>query len=130
VKTLALFGDVVPRGGGTQIISGSHRLVRSWFQDNPPPTGAHRADMRKLLQSNPYIRDLHTAGDREGRIARFMNRVEEEDGIALQVVETTGSAGDVIILHPLILHVATPNKAAEPRFLLSGGITTDMWGWG
>ncbi len=37
VKTLALFGDVEPRGGGTQILGGSHRLVHRWFQDNPPP---------------------------------------------------------------------------------------------
>lgn len=129
LKTLALLGDVVPRGGATQIVSGSHRLVHRWFQDNPPSTSAHSADMRQLLRSHPYIRDLHAAGDRRARIARFMDRIVEEDGIALQVIEITGEAGDVIILHPLLLHVATPNKDTEPRFLLSGGITTDMWGW-
>ena len=129
VKTFALFGDVWPRGGGTLIVSGSHRLVHAWFRKNPPPHGARSADMRRLLQSHPYVRDLHSAGPAQGRIARFMDRVEVVDGVPLRIVKTAGAAGDVFILHPLVLHVAAPNKSAEPRFLLSGGITTDMWGW-
>jgi len=43
VKTFALFGHVAPRGGGTLMVSGSHRLVHKWFQDNPPPRGARSA---------------------------------------------------------------------------------------
>ena len=43
VKTHALFGDIAPRGGGTQIVSGSHRFVHKWFRENPPPTGATSA---------------------------------------------------------------------------------------
>lgn len=129
VKTLALFGDVAPRCGGTQIASGSHRLVHRWFKENPPPPGARSADMRKLLQSHPYIRDLHADGDGEKRIARFMGRAEVIDGIPLQVVECAGQAGDVFLLHPLTLHTAATNSGLAPRFLLSGGVTTDMWGW-
>jgi hypothetical protein len=130
VKTFAFLGDVVPRGGGTQIVSGSHRLVHSWFRENPPPTGARSADMRRSLQAHPYIGALHCAGDPTSRIARFIDRAEEIDGVPLQVVEMTAAAGDVVILHPLVLHVAAVNRASQPRFLLSGGITTDMWGWG
>jgi ectoine hydroxylase-related dioxygenase (phytanoyl-CoA dioxygenase family) len=130
VKTFALLGDVTPRGGGTQIVSGSHRLVHHWFQDNPPPAGTRSAEMRQLLLSHPYIRDLHQVGVPSDRISRFMNRTEEVDGIPLRVFEVTGAAGDAIILHPLLLHVAAPNAGTKPRFLLSGGITTDMWGWG
>jgi hypothetical protein len=86
--------------------------------------------MRMLLREHPYIRDLHTEGDRNARIARFLNGAEDVDGISLQVVECTGAAGDVILLHPLMLHVAAPNTGAQPRFLLSGGVTIDGWGWG
>jgi Phytanoyl-CoA dioxygenase (PhyH) len=130
VKTHALFSDIVPRGGGTQIVSGSHRLVHKWFKEHPPPSSARGAELRKLLQSNPYIRDLHTEGDPDARIARFMEHAEEVDGVPLQVVENTGEAGDVILLHPLVLHVAAPNNSVDPRFMLSGGVTTDMWGFG
>jgi hypothetical protein len=129
VQTHALFGDIAPRSGATQILSGSHRLIHQWFRANPPPAGAHSADMRRSLQAHPYIRELHTEGSRNDRIARFMGRVEEVDGIPLQVIENTGAAGDVILLHPLTLHVAAPNNGAAPRFLLSGGVTTDMHGW-
>jgi len=129
VKTFALFGDVAPRSGGTLMVSGSHRLIHRWFQENPPPPGARSAEMRKRLQQHPYIRDLHTDGDPEERIARFMDRAEIDNGMPLEVVECTGLAGDVFLLHPLTLHVATANAGRAPRFLLSGGVTTDMWGW-
>jgi ectoine hydroxylase-related dioxygenase (phytanoyl-CoA dioxygenase family) len=129
VKTLALFGDVAPRAGGTQILSGSHRLVHRWFKENPPSPDARSAVMRKVLQSHPYIRDLHTSGDQAERIGRFMDHAEVSDGIPLQVVECAGSAGDVFLLHPLTLHVAATNAGHAPRFMLSGGVTTDMWGW-
>ena len=36
------------------------------------------------------MRDLHSPGDDEERIAPFMRRVEDVDGIPLQVVEATG----------------------------------------
>ena len=124
VRTHALFGDVGPRGGGTQLVSGSHRLVHKWFKDHPPPKGTRGAGFRLLLREHPYVRDLHTEGDAEARIARFMDRVEAVDSIPLRVVENTGAAGDVILLHPLVLHVAAPNAGTEPRFLLSGGVDT------
>ena len=124
VRTHALFGDVGPRGGGTLLVSGSHRLVHKWFKDHPPPKDTRGEEFRRLLRDHPYIRDLHTEGDTETRIARFMDRVEGVDGIPLQVVENTGAAGDVILLHPLVLHVAAPNAGTEPRFLLSGGVDT------
>ena len=129
VQIHTLFGDVAPRSGASQILSGSHRLVHQWFKDHPPAPGARSADMRQSLLNHPYIRDLHTDGDRQGRIDRFMTRIEVVDGIPLQVVENTGAAGDVILLHPLTLHVAAPNNGAAPRFLLSGAVTTDMHGW-
>lgn len=129
VKTFALFGDVVPRGGGTLLISGSHRLVHKWFQENPPPPRARSDQMRRLLQNQPYVRDLHSPGDDQERVERFMKRVEDVEGIPLHVVEATGAAGDVILAHPLVMHVAAPNNSAEPRFMVSGGVTTDMWGW-
>ena len=129
VKTFALLGDVEPHGGGTLVVGGSHRLVHRWFSENPPPADARSADMRKLLLAHPYIRNLQSEGDVGERIGRFMNSVERTGDIPLQVVELTGSAGDVFLLHPLTLHAAAPNAGSAPRFMLSGGITSDEWGW-
>jgi hypothetical protein len=68
VQTHALFGDIAPRSGATQILSGSHRLIHQYFQDNPPPPATRSAEMRRLLRTHPYIRDLQTEGDRDARV--------------------------------------------------------------
>ena len=81
--------------------------------------------------SHPYIRDLHKEASADERIARFMRCAEEHDGIELQVVENVGAAGDVILVHPLLLHAASMNAGRAPRFLLSGAIDLDsMWAAG
>jgi hypothetical protein len=129
VQTFALFGDLPPRSGATQILAGAHRLIHRWFGDHPPPPGAPSPEMRRSLRRHPYISDLHAEGDREARIARFMDHEEAVEGVSLQVVEATGAAGDVILVHPLSLHVAAPNNGKSPRFMLSGGVTTDNFGF-
>lgn len=125
VKVQAMLNDVGPRCGGTNILSGSHRLVHKWFSENPPRQGARRAaQLRRSLERHPYVRDLCTADGPAARIARFHERVEEVDGIRLQVIENTASAGDVILMHSLLLHAAAPTAhlGTKPRFLLNKDI--------
>jgi hypothetical protein len=124
VKVHAMFGDVAPRAGGMNIISGSHRLVHRWFVDHPPRAGARGAELRASVHRHPYLRDLCTAGEAAARIERFHERVEEVDGIPLQVLENTASAGDVILMHPLLLHAPpTTHLGSKPRFLLNKDIS-------
>ena len=124
----AMLTDVGPRGGGTNILSGSHRLVHKWFIEHPPAPGSRSAQLRKSLQRHPYLRDLCTAGDRAKRIARFHERVEEIDGIPLQVVENAAAAGDIILMHTLLLHaVPAAHLGRQPRFLLSSGVQVPYW---
>ncbi|HVY89983.1 MAG TPA: phytanoyl-CoA dioxygenase family protein [Hyphomonadaceae bacterium] len=128
IRLHALMGDVAPHSGGTLFIAGSHTLIHRWFKANPPPPGARGADHRKSLLGHPYIRDLHAEGDTAERIARFIDRAETHDGVELQVVENVGQAGDVLLAHPLLFHVATPNVGNAPRFLLSGAMDhASMW---
>lgn len=50
-------------------------------------------------------------------------------GCETHVVENIGAAGDVILVHPLLLHAASVNAGRAPRFLLSGAVDLDsMWG--
>lgn len=119
LKVHAMFGDVAPRCGGMLILSGSHRLVHRWFVDHPPRPGARNAELRKSVLSHPYLRDLCTAGSDDARSERF-RRVEEVDGIPLQVLENTAGAGDVILMHPLLLHAPpSAHTGKSPRFLLN-----------
>jgi len=129
LKIHAMLNDVAPRCGGVNILSGSHRLVHRWFQHNPPPPKTRGAQFRKLLERHPYLRDLTTPGEAAARIARFHEHVEEVDGIPLQVLENTASAGDVIVMHSLLLHAAAPaaHLGAHPRFLLNQDILQPYW---
>jgi Phytanoyl-CoA dioxygenase (PhyH) len=129
VMVHAMLTDVGPRCGGVNILSGSHRLVHKWFSDNVPPHGARSLQLRRSLERHPYLRDLSTAGDPGERIARFHERVEEVDGIPLQVIENTASAGDVILMHTLLLHAAAPaaHLGTQPRFMLSKGFYERYW---
>jgi hypothetical protein len=123
VKVHAMFGDVGPRAGGVNIINASHRLVHRWFVDHPPRPGARGAELRKAVHAHPYLRALCTPGGAAGRTERFHERAEEIDGLPLQVLENTADAGDVILMHPLLLH-APPSAhcGSAPRFLLNKDI--------
>jgi hypothetical protein len=121
VKVHAMLTDVAPCCGGTNILSGSHRLVHKWFSENPRPQGARGAQLRRSLERHPYLRDLCSVDDPGARIARFHERVEEVDGIPLQVIENTASAGDVILMHSLLLHAAAPVVLSDPHALQSAG---------
>src|SRR5262249_24117539 len=109
VKVHAMLTDVEPRCGGTNILSGSHRLVHKWFSEHVPARGTRGVQFRTSLERHPYLRDLGSARGAPGaRISRFHERVEEVDGIPLQVIENTASAGDVILMHSLLLHAGAP----------------------
>src|SRR5262245_11657989 len=120
VKVHSMLNDIGPRCGGMNIISGSHRLLHSWFSQYPAPPGARTAQLRRSVHRHPYLRDLCTQGDPEARIARFHENVEIIDGIPLQVIENTASAGDVILMHSLLLHaMPSAHTGMQPRFLLN-----------
>lgn len=129
VAVHAMLTEVQPRCGAVNILSGSHRLVHQWFSKHPQPPGTRAAQFRKSLQRHPYLRDLCTPGDPGARIARFHERVEEVNGIPLQVVELTACAGDVILLHSLLFHAGAPaaHLGTQPRFLLNKGFHQPYW---
>jgi hypothetical protein len=120
LKVHSMFGDVAPRAGGMTIVAGSHHLVARHFADRPPRPGAKAVQPRKqLMHSNDYLRELGTDGEPGLRIARFVAAVEVVDGVEVQVVKLTASAGDVILIHPLLLHTRPTNAGTQLRFLLN-----------
>jgi hypothetical protein len=99
VKVHAMFGDVEPHAGGMNIIEGSHRVVHEWFRANPHPPGTPAAKMRKTLLRDAPLADL-------------------------PIRENTAQAGDVILMHSLLLHAPpAAHCGTQPRFLLN----KDIW---
>lgn len=130
VKVHAMLTDVAPRCGGMHLLSGSHRLVHKWFTEHPPAPGMRGLQYRQSLQRHPYLRDLYSPGDPAARIARFHERSEAVDGIPLQVLENTAAAGDVILMHELMLHAPpAAHPGTQPRFLLNQGISVNPDWW-
>lgn len=119
VKAFVFLNEVKPGGGGTLVVTGSHRLHRRYgggqiVDDSGRTLKAHR---RRVFMECSYLRDLRKSGDDQTRRHRFMAAETNVDGIALQVVELTGQPGDVVFIHPWLVHTVAPNAADGPRFM-------------
>ena len=78
---------------------------------------------------NVYLRDLCAAGNPEARIAWFHELSKKSMGYRSQVIEHTASAGDVILMHSLLLHAGAPaaHLGTQPRFLLNQDLHQPYW---
>lgn len=85
--TLMLWSDVEPRGGGTFLARDSVPVVARYLAEHPEGVRPARLETKRLMAE---CRDF---------------------------VEITGQVGDVILLHPFVLHAASPNHSGRPRFL-------------
>ena len=117
---VSFIGEVVPRAGGTLIISGSPRLLARHEAALTPDE--QRADHRRqkdlFLRSHPWLAALGgKAASPRDRVATFMDAETEVDGIPARVVELTGEPGDMVFCHPAIVHSPAPNRGAQPRFM-------------
>ena len=112
VIVLGFINHVRPRGGGTMVITGSHRLFEA-------STSAITSKMAKRkLKKYPYFRELlsATSTDRE----RFLNEPGIVNGIELQVTELTGEPGDAYFVNGSVMHTITRNYLSEPRMMVRG----------
>lgn len=107
-----------PGGGGTGYVAGSHRLFEALFEQTGGALPSAQA-RRRLETRSPWFAALTSRRDRGERIQRFMEIGSELDGVQLRVGEMLGEPGDVILMHPLVLHAPTPNVLATPRMMLT-----------
>jgi hypothetical protein len=85
--TLYLFSDVGPGDGGTPVVRGSHRAVARLLRQAEPAGLSTEELQGKLPPVDPG-----------------------------EVVEVTGEAGDVAMMHPFLVHGFGPNRGNRIRF--------------
>jgi hypothetical protein len=84
---LLLFSDIGPGDGGTHLVRGSHSAVTRLFGQ----AGPGGLDNQQLNENLPPVDPA-------------------------DVVEVTGEAGDVVMLHPLLIHGFSSNRGNRIRF--------------
>lgn len=97
-----LFSDVPPGGGGTAIYPGGMRQIARHLYEHPEGVCPR----------------MHPRGSPDFRAGRagFFNTIARQ-GADGDYVEVCGRAGDVYVLHPLMLHSATNNELRNVRII-------------
>ncbi|HZO90705.1 MAG TPA: phytanoyl-CoA dioxygenase family protein, partial [Chthonomonadaceae bacterium] len=85
--TLVFWSDVAHQGGGTFVACDSVAPVARYLRDHPEGTILSEFNFGSLVQE---CRDF---------------------------IEVTGRIGDIVLLHPYILHASSQNLSGKPRFL-------------
>lgn len=103
-----LFTDVPPSGGGTVIYPRGMREVAAHLRDHPEGVSP-----RMVPRGEPGFK-AEPGADNNDRswYLEVVSRGEDDD-----FVEVCGSAGDVFLLHPLMMHVATNNPLRHVRII-------------
>ena len=85
---IPIFSDIEPGGGGTAISVGSHKITARILQD-AEPDGLHVGELAKAVNAHPKEK----------------------------VVELSGRLGDIVLLHPFMLHSNSANCGEVPRII-------------
>jgi hypothetical protein len=120
LRLFVILERLAPRGGGTLYVAGAHRLALAILEaeGRSLPSAALR---RRLKAAHPWFeRLLATPG---GQVEAWLDRPARVEDIEVCVREMTGEAGDLILMHPLMLHGLAHNAGDRPRLML----TMDIW---
>ena len=118
VKLFAFAGEVGPRGGGTMLLPGTHRLVDRYRAALPAPVGAGKEHWASFMRHHPWLARLLDGVGRPDHGRTLVGETTEIDGVPVQVVELTGSPGDVVITHLHVFHARSPDTGSAPRLML------------
>jgi len=119
VRLFTCLAKLSAQGGATVAVAGSAQLA----QNLTGIGGAEKmrsAEVRKaLIQRHRWIKGLCSFDSKVDRVRELMETTFTIDDVEVRVVELTGDPGDVILMHPLTMHAASPNCSAVPRMVLS-----------
>ena len=113
VQLFACLDTVAPRGGGTLIVAGSHRLLNDG-------RFIRSRELKRLLARDAFFRDLYSEAprhaDERARLLAYAGAVRD---VALEVMELAGQPGDAYLTDLRVLHAGSPNRAARPRTMVT-----------
>ena len=109
-EMFTFLNKVEPKGGGTLILAGSHRLLND--VDYLSSKG-----VKRKLKRHAYFRELTGKGD--GDRARFLEEIGDIDNVPVKGVELTGDPGDVYFVDLRLLHSIGANTSDQPRMMIA-----------
>lgn len=113
VQLFTFLDAVKPRGGGTLVIAGSHRLLNEG-------RAIKVKHMRGLLCREPFFRNLYSeAQHRLEDRSHLLGQTATVNNVALEVLELTGAAGDAYLMDLRVLHTGAPNATDCPRIMVT-----------
>jgi len=111
VQLFTFLDTVEPRGGGTLLVAGSHRLLNEG-------RFIRSRELKPLLIGKAFFRELYSKRPVSVQErAHLLGMVGAVGDVALEVMELTGAPGDVYLTDLRVLHTGAPNTAEHPRVM-------------
>ncbi len=116
LRVFTFLEPAAPHGGGTLYVAGSHRLAMDVERAHGGPVRS--AQVRDRLKAeHPWFASLLAAPTAD---LRALINIEARVGAhPVRLEEMTGAPGDLIIMHPAILHATAHNTLDRPRMMLT-----------
>lgn len=112
VIVLGFINRVEPKGGGTMVITGSHRLFES------SGTAITSKLAKRKLKRHPYFQKLFSKQTENRR--QFLDTPGYVENVEIKVEELTGDPGDAYFVNGSMLHTLCRNFNKQPRMMVRG----------
>lgn len=116
LRVFTFLEPVLPSGGGTLYVAGSHRLAMDIEHVHGRPVRSAQVRERLKLE-HPWFAHLLTASNSE--LGAFLDIEAQVGDHTVCLEEMTGAPGDLIIMHPAIMHGTAHNALPRPRIMLT-----------
>lgn len=103
---IPVFSEIIPRGGGTFISPDGIGMIANYLAKHPE--GVNPTGLSFTPSTSTYANNKEDPG--------YWSHLDEIKNCK-EFVEITGEIGDVVLMHPLMLHSASKNHLRIPRVI-------------
>jgi hypothetical protein len=116
LRVFTFLEPAAAHGGGTLYVAGSHRLAMGIERERG--ARVRSAQVRDRLKAeHPWFAHLLAAPT--AALRALIDVETEVGGYPIRLEEMTGAPGDLIVMHPAILHGSAHNALDRPRLMLT-----------